>query len=35
MAAVVALSGVSIDENAGDWGMRRRPNRALDGAEEG
>jgi len=31
----VALSGVMTGEKAGDSGIRRRPRRALVGAEEG
>ena len=31
----VALSGDSVPEKAGDWGIRRRPNRAVEGAEAG
>jgi hypothetical protein len=30
----VALRGESAPENAGEGGIRRRPRRAVDGAEE-
>jgi len=33
--AEVALMGDSAQEKAGDGGMRRRPNRPVDGAEDG
>jgi len=34
-AADVPLNGDSALEYAGDAGIRRRPNRAVEGAEEG
>ena len=34
-AAEVALLGESALENAGEGGIRRRANRAVDGAEDG
>ena len=33
--AADALKGDSAPENAGDGGIRRRPNRPVDGAEDG
>jgi hypothetical protein len=33
--AEVALKGDSVLEYAGDAGIRRRPNRPVEGAEEG
>lgn len=35
VAAVVALMGEFTGEKAGDSGIRNRPKRALEGAEEG
>lgn len=31
----VALNGESIVEKAGDWGIRKRPRRAVEGADVG